>query len=266
MHKCLTALLAAMVFLAVGLAAHAEPTTPTDLTTPTDMPAVTPEPTPAPSPKPTDVPQVSPAPTEGPEASPMPGESGMPPGRPGGGGRPSFGRRPSGGGQGGASEGETGFQVTPGKALTQTHASGSRDMTAYGTVSLTPDDEPMRQLTLGGQAVDIDCGGAVFTAAVEDATLTLTAENGAEWRATLAALDTLRISGIERVTLQCAAWCTELDTSLTFTGSAYVRLRAQGYVSADFLLRVTAEGVDVDAAGQTYRLHQSRLEREEERL
>lgn len=248
MAKRVGAVLAALLLVIALPAALAEVTTPTDLETP--LPTVTPDP------GPTNAPPTEATPTDAP-----PPEGG---GRPAG-GRPS-GSRPSGGGPGGASsEEEAGFRVTPGQALTKTHASGSGDMTAYGALALTLDSEPMTQLSLGGQALAIDCGGTAFTASLEDTTLTLTAESVAEWHLTLAALGTLRLSGIEQLRLQENGWFTDLDTALTLTGSAYARLRAQGFVSADFLLRVTAEGIAVDAAGETYRLNQSRLESEEDR-
>ncbi len=260
-----TGLLLAALLLAIALPALAEIATPTDLETPPPMVTPDPEPTAAPptDTPPTDVPATVIPPTD----TPLPEGDGAPPwggGRPSFGGRPS-GSRPSGSKPGGASSGEdAGFLVTPGQALAKTHASGDGDMTAYGALPLALDGESMTLLTLGGQTVDVSCDAA-FTAAVGNAALTLAADACTEWRVTLAALDTLRISGIERVILQCAAWSAELDTSLTLTGSAYTRLRAQGYVAADFLLRVTAEGIAVDAAGETYRLHQGRLESEADR-
>lgn len=250
MAKRAGAVLAALLLVIVLPAALAEVTTPTDLETP--PPTMTPDPEPTGTPS-TDAPL--------PEGGDMPSWGG---GRPAG-SRPSGGR-PSGGEPGGASsEEEAGFRVTPGQALTNTHASGSGDMTAYGALVLTLNSEPMTQLSLGGQALAIDCGGTAFTASLEASTLTLTAESAAEWHLTLAALGTLRLSGIEQLRLQENGWFADLDTALTLTGSAYARLRAHGFVSADFLLRVTAEGIAVDAAGETYRLHQSRLESEENR-
>ena len=94
-------------------------------------------------------------------------------GRPGGpgGGMPGGGR-PSG--AGGSPEGmaDQGFRVTPGEALTSSHASGDGNMQLYGTVALEASDDERTLRTLGEDQLNLTLdGGVAFTATLDDSTL-----------------------------------------------------------------------------------------------
>lgn len=176
-----------------------------------------------------------------------------------GGGRPSGGGfgggRPSSGASGGAPEAEQGFHVTPGEALASSHASGTKDMQLYGTVALAPAEAPVTRLTLGGVAlsVDLDGGASAFTAALEDETLVLTpVSGGATWTVNARALEILNRSGATALALRLGGDLVTLPTDLEFQGAAYAALRAQGYVSGDFNLRVDDGGLRVEIDGQSF--------------
>ena len=176
-----------------------------------------------------------------------------------GGGRPSGGGfgggRPSSGASGGAPEAEQGFHVTPGEALASSHASGTKDMRLYGTVALAPAEAPVTRLTLGGVAlsVDLDGGASAFTAALEDETLVLTpVSGGATWTVNARALEILNRSGATALALRLGGDLVTLPTDLEFQGASYAALRAQGYVSGDFNLRVDDGGLRVEIDGQSF--------------
>ena len=127
--------------------------------------------------------------------------------------------------------------MTPGKALTSSHASGSGLVFLYGTVELTIEEEPMEMLVLGSEELDLTCGGLLFRGEIRDDTLILTCEEtGAEWTMTQKTLKTLYASGIREIQMIDAVEETVLETDLEFSGRIYARERAQGYVSSDFLL------------------------------
>ena len=183
-------------------------------------------------------------------------------GRPGGGsggfGGGGFGGSRGGSGGGSAPEGaaEQGFRVTPGQALTSSHASGTGDMRIYGTVALETSDAEMTLLTLGESELRVTLdGGAAFTASLDASTLLLQpVAAGARWEINLSALQTLKRSGIETLTLAIDGAEIELPTALELGGSVYGMLRAQGLVAKDFTLEISAEGQRVSVNGAQYLL------------
>ena len=183
-------------------------------------------------------------------------------GRPGG-GSGGFGGGGFGGSRGGSSGGsapegaaEQGFRVTPGQALTSSHASGTGDMRIYGTVALEAPDAEMTLLTLGESELRVTLdGGAAFTARLDASTLLLQpVVAGACWEINLSALQTLKRSGIETLTLAIDGAEIELPTALELGGSVYGMLRAQGLVAKDFTLEISAEGQRVSVNGPQYLL------------
>ena len=185
-------------------------------------------------------------------------------GFPGGGrgGMGGFGGKRSGGagGAGNMTEAEMGFRVTPGEALTSSHASGSADATAYVCSTIESTEEAVRALVLESTQTEItlDGGESAFTAIVEDGQLTLTPENdGSEWRLSALAMTTLAASGVERVVFELDAFSCSLPSELNLSGSVYASLRAQGYVSKDCVLSITKQGLSVDVAGSKYSINQS---------
>ncbi|MCR5297025.1 MAG: hypothetical protein K6E17_06415 [Clostridiales bacterium] len=179
-------------------------------------------------------------PTEPEEQAGEPGEEG-PEGRPSG-GFPSGGGKPSGGRpSGGSWKGGTGTntqtaRITAGKALTTTHAKGSGDTRAYGTVELTAAEGSMQVLVLGDEELALDCGGNEFTATLEEDALILRTDGEDAWNVGMDVLKTLNLSGVRQVELISPDAETMLETDMELSGSAYGRERARGYVSADFLL------------------------------
>ena len=187
-----------------------------------------------------------------------------PGGRPSGGGQPSGGSGGSRGGSGGdAPEGmaEQGFRVTPGQALTSSHASGTGDMQLYGTVALEVADDEMTLLTLGDTSLNLTLdGGAAFTAGLDGSTLFLNpVAEGARWAVSLSALQTLNRSGIETLTLMTEGREIELSTSLELGGSVYGMLRAQGLVARDFVLEISTDQQIVRVGGTQYLLNGGEL-------
>ena len=180
-----------------------------------------------------------------------------------GGGRPSGGgfgggSRGSGGSGGAGMEGEVeqGFRVTPGQALTSSHASGSRDMQLYGTVALEASDAEMTRLTLGETELNLTLdGGAAFTASLNDSMLYLQpVSSGEHWGINLSALETLNRSGIETLSLVLEGDRIELSTALELCGGVYASLRSQGCVAKDFLLEVESRQLYIAVNGARYRL------------
>ena len=169
------------------------------------------------------------------------------------------GGKPSGAPSSGAPSGESqSFRVTPGEALTSSHASGDRDMQLYGAVEVAAAEEPMEVLTLGGVelAVSLD-GQARFFAVAEGDCLTLTPEaEGEAWRVNAFALKTLNRSGVDLLRLRIGDGAVEIPTDWSPQGAEYARLCAEGYVSKDYELRVALSGVEVLVAGECYRLNQ----------
>ncbi len=171
----------------------------------------------------------------------------------GGGGKPNGGRtqRP---GQGGAGSG-----ITPGKALTSSHARGTGDLLPYGAVRLELPEGEMDVLTLGGETLDLTCGGAAFTAALEEDTLLLSSE-ASDWTFTQATLNTLSLSGVRVLSLSDGEETVSLDTDLAMTGTDYARERSDGFASSDFRFSLTDEGFTVTVEDRVYRLQDDKLE------
>ena len=148
------------------------------------------------------------------------------------------------------------LNITPGEAITRQHAAGSKDMTLYGTVALTTEETPGTQLRLGGETLEVSCGGTPVAASVAGDTLTLRAD-GTDWRISLKALHTLRDSGINtlRLSLQDGS-IRQLETDLEPSGRQYGLLRAAGLVSKDFTLCPDPEGDGwtVEADGRAFDL------------
>ncbi len=201
-----------------------------------------------------------------PDPSQVPGENpggaGFPGGLPGGFSRRipsgfSFGNLAGSAMAGLAGEAEQGFRVTPGKALTSDHASGSKSMRLYGTVTPVSLEEPAAELAYDGYALEIalDGGQGLFTAAVEDGALTLTpAESGSAWTVNGFALKTLSRSGIDALRLVLDGAAVELPTDPGLQGPAYAALCAKGLVSGDYEYTITAGDIRVAVDGADYRL------------
>ena len=152
-----------------------------------------------------------------------------------------------------------GFQVTPGKALTTTHAKGTQDMQLYGTVALETDDRLMQRLEIGGTELDISCGGGWFTAELEESRLLLGGAESSSWTMTQAALNTLAKSGVSELVLATEDGEYAVDTSLSFTGLKYGQLRAKGLVAKDFSIHLSGGAITVVADGETYTLADGEL-------
>ena len=129
-------------------------------------------------------------------------------------------------------------------------------MRIYGTVALETSDAEMTLLTLGETELNLTLdGGAAFTASLDASTLLLQpVAAGARWEINLSALQTLKRSGIETLTLAIDGAEIELPTALELGGSVYGMLRAQGLVAKDFTLEISAEGQRVSVNGAQYLL------------
>ncbi len=183
---------------------------------------------------------------------------------PGGGGSPSGGGFPSRGvstggmpsASGEAPEDE-GLHITPGEALTDSHASGTKDMQLYGTVALEPSNEAATALVMGGETlpVQLDGGDGAFTAVLDGQTLILTPQNGGTlWSLDGRTLKTLMDSGVESIVFELNGARMELDTAAELCGENYGALRARGFVSKDFLWTLSADGIRIQADGETWLL------------
>lgn len=147
-----------------------------------------------------------------------------------------------------------GFSVTPGKALTSTHSMGTKDMQLYGTVALKVDRWQSTQLSMGGEELDVTCGGAYFDATLRQGVLTLKSQSDG-WAITQAALKTLNRSGVSEVVVTDGEDSLTLPTDTDFTGTVYAGLRAQGCASSDFVFGVTDGGWTVQVDDITYDLN-----------
>ena len=129
-------------------------------------------------------------------------------------------------------------------------------MRIYGTVALEASDDEMTLLTLGEDQLNLTLdGGAAFTASLDESTLLLQpVAAGARWEINLSALQTLKRSGIETLTLATGDGEIQLPTSLELCGSVYGMLRAQGLVAKDFTLEISVEARTVYVAGAQYLL------------
>lgn len=192
------------------------------------------------------------------------GQGGFPGGFPGG-GRPGG----AGGAMGGMPEAEQGFHVTPGEALTSSHASGTKNMQRYDRVELQEESKAVERYA-PAEGVEIAADGAFYVELREDA-LILTAaqtdgaatgsqgeaentekaedtENTRKWTLNLRTLEVLRRSGIARLYLDAQV----LDTDFALQGSVYGALRGQGYVSKDFEMCIDAGQLRISVAGEIY--------------
>ena len=239
---------------------------PTATHTPTPTPGGTdaPDVTPTPTPGGTDAPDVTPTPTpggtDGPDVTPTPDTTDEP--------ETTDEPLPTGGrwpfpnwrkwrGKGGS--GSDVFVITPGKALISTHASGTGDMTVYGTVPLTLDGDTMQVLSMGGLALEVSRGGETdFQAALADDRLGLSSNEEGCWYFTQYALQTLAKSGVSALSFSTDTGSVEIPTDLTLSGMAYGRERAGGFVASDFLFMLTDdEGLFLNVEDRYYAVRDS---------
>ena len=120
----------------------------------------------------------------------------------------------------GMPEGEQGFRVTPGEALTDFHASGTMNMSAYGTVALSLPEEAVTRLTLGDVELDATlANGGSFTVELQEDVLILSPEDDAgEWVINALTLKTLARSGIAALELRLGGETISIPTDLEFSG------------------------------------------------
>lgn len=182
------------------------------------------------------------------------GQGGFPGGFSGGGGRPGG----AGGGMNGMPEAEQGFHVTPGEALTSSHASGTKDMQRYDCATLDTQTEASACYA-PGDGVEITASGA-FYVQLQDGVLALTsvqepAGEALEYRFNLRTLEILCRSGVTSVQLDDY----DLNANLALHGEAYAALRAQGYVSKDMEISVCGQKLNISAAGENYAVDESGL-------
>ena len=173
-----------------------------------------------------------------------------------------------GGASGGMSDGnvqgaiDQGPRITPGEALTDTHASGDRSMLRYSAVELEASGESMSRLVLGGTALDVMLGGGeeTFRADIEGRMLVLTSQGGGQaWTLNGLALRRLSDSGIDLILLNGGDWSRELLTQMPLRGEVYARLRAEGHASSSFDYVVSEDGVRVRVDGTEYVLDDGAL-------
>ena len=184
---------------------------------------------------------------------------------PGGGGSPSGGGFPSRGGfsaggmpsASGEAPADEELHITPGEALTDSHASGTKEMQLYGTVALEPSNEAATALVMGGETLPVQLvgGDGAFTAALDGQTLILTPQNGGTlWSLDGRTLKTLMDSGVESIVFELNGAQMELDTAAELCGENYGALRARGFVSKDFFWTLSADGIRIQADGETWSL------------
>ena len=180
-------------------------------------------------------------------------QGGFPGGGPSGGGRPSGGSNAAGTP---AAE-ERGFHITPGKALTSKHSSGTKNTTAYTCSEINDSAEAITALMLESTQTEITLdSGAAFFASKDDGKLQLTPESdGACWHLNALAMNTLAESGIDRVVFHIGGTAYSMPTRMEFSGSIYASLRAKGYVSKDVEISIDAFGVHVFVNGCSYSIN-----------
>ena len=151
--------------------------------------------------------------------------------------------------------------VIPGQALTSSHSAGDKDMALYGALDAAALDGRDDLTALTGEdgepvlsALAQDGAAQTFSAALDEATLTLTAGEGAVWQMNGYALRMLERGGVERLRLVTPEGECALATSSWLRGEEYGYLRAQGCVSQDFDVTIApASGaITVRAAGNEY--------------
>ena len=151
--------------------------------------------------------------------------------------------------------------VIPGQALTSSHSAGDKDMALYGALDAAALDGRDDLTALTGEdgepvlsALAQDGAAQTFSAALDEATLTLSAGEGAVWQMNGYALRMLERGGVERLRLVTPEGECALATSSWLRGEEYGYLRAQGCVSQDFDVTIApASGaITVRAAGNEY--------------
>ena len=165
-----------------------------------------------------------------------------------------------GGSMAGGAQGQQGFRVTPGEALSGSHSSGTKDMRLYGVLDLTVSGAPMTELVVGGESLDVtlDGGASAFTAAIEGDRLALVAEaSGEVWTLNGLVLKRLAQSGIETLVLEFDGSEVELSASEPLQGEVYGALHSEGYASSEFIYAISREGIRVSVDGRQYLLDQS---------
>ena len=170
---------------------------------------------------------------------------------PGGRGFPGGGR-----GAGDADEAEQGFHVTPGTALTSSHASGVKTLAAFGSVQVSGGDEAVSAIEQvdSGEKLLLDNGESTFYVSVDGDNLTLRPEGSGEcWQFSLLMLEALRRGGVAELCLGFVDGDTiALDTGFEMGGTLWGRLRSAGYVGKDCLLLVSASGMRARINGIDY--------------
>lgn len=170
---------------------------------------------------------------------------------PGGRGFPGGGR-----GAGDADEAEQGFHVTPGTALTSSHASGVKTLAAFGAVQVSSGDEAVSAIEQvdSGEKLLLDNGESTFYVSVDGDNLTLRPEGSGEcWQFSLLMLEALRRGGVAELCLGFVDGDTiALDTGFEMGGTLWGRLRSAGYVGKDCLLLVSASGMRARINGIDY--------------
>lgn len=151
--------------------------------------------------------------------------------------------------------------VIPGQALTSSHSAGDRDMAMYGALDAAALDGQNDLTALTGEdgepllsAPAPDGAAQTFSAALDGATLTLTAGEGTVWQLNGYALRMLERGGVDKLRLVTPEGECALATSGWLRGEQYGHLRAQGCVSQDFDVTIApASGaITVRAAGNEY--------------
>ncbi len=171
----------------------------------------------------------------------------------GGGGHRGGGKMPNGMG-----EEEDGSKVTPGEALTNGHASGTKTMTAFDALEVVVPEEAETVLTLDGTELDVtlDDGQSAFRAAAEENTLVLTpVSDGAKWSVNALALKRLNRSGVTAIRLLLGDTAIDMSTDWQPQGTIHAKLSAAGYVSKDYTLIVTTDGIIVNIENQSYTMN-----------
>lgn len=180
--------------------------------------------------------------------------------------------RPSGGGFGGTTgmqpnmEEETGG-ITPGEPLTDSHASGTKDTTLYGAVTLETDGESMPRLTLDGQKLNVSLRvqideaetlkNAGFTATISGDTIELIGSGQVlEWTLDGQALRTLNKSGANTLLLGDGENAVSVPTAGFLSGEIYTSLRSKGYTDNTLTYVITlcdgAAQITVIAGHESY--------------
>lgn len=164
------------------------------------------------------------------------------------------------GSMGGLEQGQQGFHITPGKALTGKHASGTKNTDAYTCSPVEASEEAVWQLYLEStqSRIVLDAGESSFFVSTDDGHLILTPEtNGESWSFSALAIKTLLNSGYNSVAFYLDGESLTLPTALEFSGEAYALLRSQGYVLKDMGIEISADGICVSVAGTNYSINES---------